>query len=163
MLKVRIMERILYKIIIWDFNRTLYNPDAAKLIKGAVEVLVYARQKNYTGILFSKNKVGAMPIKEQLESLDINEYFQAIIESEGKNIKDIEQLLLFYPPDKTKSYLISDRAQTDISVGNALGFKTVWFKNGKFACDLPRTAEETPLFTIDKLIEFKHILESEDA
>ncbi|MEK9165363.1 MAG: HAD hydrolase-like protein [Patescibacteria group bacterium] len=157
------MEQIFHKIIIWDFNRTIYDPDARALIKDAMDVLIYAHQKGYKGILFSKNKAGEMPIKEQLNKLAISEYFQAVIESEEKNIKDIKQLLFLYPPDKTRSYLISDRAQTDIPVGNALGFRTVWFKNGKFASDLPRTAEETPLFTIDKLIEFKHILESEDV
>lgn len=156
-------NQLFHKIIIWDFNRTLYDPDAGALIEGAVDVLICARQKGYTSILFSKNKTGETPIKEQLDRLAISRYFQAVIESEEKNIKDIKQLLFLYPPDKTKSYLISDRAQTDISVGNALGFRTVWFKNGKFARDLPRTAEETPLFTIDKLIQFKHILESEDA
>lgn len=157
------MGLIFHKIIIWDFNRTLYNPDAGALIEGAVDVLICARQKGYTSILFSKNKAGETPIKEQLDRLDISEYFQAVIESEEKDIKDIERLLSLYLPDKTNSYLISDRAQTDISVGNALGFKTVWFKNGKFAHDLPRTTKETPLFTIDRLIQFKRILESEDA
>ena len=152
-----------YKIIIWDFNRTLYDPDVDALIEGAMDVLICASQKGYKGILFSKNKAGEMPIKDQLERLFIRGFFQEVIESEEKNIKDIEHLLFLYPPDKTKSYLISDRAQTDVPVGNALGFKTVWFKNGKFARDLPRTAEETPLFIINKLIDFKHILESEDV
>ena len=88
-----VMEQIFHKIIIWDFNRTIYDPDARALIKDAMDVLIYAHQKGYKGILFSKNKAGEMPIKEQLNKLAISEYFQAVIESEEKNIKDIKQLL----------------------------------------------------------------------
>lgn len=41
------------QLIIFDFNRTLYDPDANQLIDGAQSLLDTARDKGYTLILLA--------------------------------------------------------------------------------------------------------------
>lgn len=54
------------KIIIWDFNRTLYNPDTGTFIENAKETVRYGFESGYVNILFSKNITAHTPVDKIL-------------------------------------------------------------------------------------------------
>ena len=148
------------KIIIWDFNRTLYDPDTGTLIENAKETVQHGFESGYVNILFSKNTIGHTTVDQILAAFFLRAYFDAIIENAEKNINHLTAQLANYHLDKSNSFFISDRAWTDIPLGNTLGFRTVWFQNGKFAHEKPRTKFEQPRYIINTLLTFKDILQS---
>jgi FMN phosphatase YigB (HAD superfamily) len=148
------------KIIIWDFNRTLYNPDTGTLIENAKEIVRYGFESGYVNILFSKNTIGQTTVDQLLSTFFLRAYFDAIIENPEKNINHLTAQLENYHLDKSNSFFISDRAWTDIPIGNTLGLRTVWFQNGKFAHEKPRAKLEQPRYIINTLSIFKNILQS---
>ena len=148
------------KIIIWDFNRTIYNPDTQTLIEHAGEVIQYAQQQKYKNIIFSKNNAGTLPVQQLLATFQLDSFFNDFVENTEKSISTLIPILKKYHVNKKLSFFISDRAQSDIPIGNALGLQTVWFRNGKFANEEPREKSEFPHYTITNFLEFKNILQS---
>jgi len=149
------------KIIIWDFNRTIYDPDINQLVCGAKDLLKTTYKSGYVNILYSKNKRNDTTVSQRIRQFGINKYFTDIVVRKEKNIKDVYRIINKYNTDMHCSFLISDRARTDIKMGNLLGLKTIWLRAGKFANELPRDLEEEPLLEIKSLMElgkyFKNI------
>ena len=135
-------------VIIFDFNRTLYDPDGGKLMDGALELLENLSKKFHI-ILLAKGDEKRM---ELINSLKIAHFFKEIILVPGKNI---EQMLVIKEkfPDGTTFFCIGDRIKKEIKFGNMLGFKTIWLKNGKFASEIPLSDDEKPWQIINSLEE----------
>lgn len=139
-------------IIIFDFMRTLYDPESDSLIRGAIELLD-ACKKNHHEIYLLSRKEGQR--RTRIDELDIAHYFKEIRLVEDKKIE--MQLIRKLHPEKT-IWVIGDRVRGEIRHGNEIGAVTVWFKNGLFQNEVPQTSEEKPDFTISKLSEFITIL-----
>ena len=45
-------------------------------------------------------------------------------------------------------YVIGDRVKKEITLGNALGYETIWLNKGKFKKESPSNAKEIPRYTI---------------
>jgi len=89
-------------IIIFDFNRTLYDPDHKTLIPHAQEILDTARAKGYTLVLLSK----AGPDRELLvKENGLDGYFAETIFTGAKTHELFEQIAEHHQADKTRSYL----------------------------------------------------------
>lgn len=142
--------------IIFDWKRTLYNPDTTELIKGAKELLEYAKSKTSKLILIGK---GAQEMHEEVERLAVKEYFSDIIFQEGK--KDPEMFRQFVSPsDSEDTFFIGDRIRSELAVGKELGATTIWVKNGKFADELPESKDQSPDYTVSSLAECLDLLKS---
>lgn len=142
------------KIIIFDFNRTIYDPDTKTLFPGTREVLQALHQKEFILYIVGKGNEARLDIINQL---NIKEYFENIYLVPEKNIEQLLALKERYP-ENTIFYSVGDRIKNEISLGNKVGFKTVWLKNGKFSSEIPDGINEQPWKTIEHLSELKEIL-----
>lgn len=150
-----IRKEYMQKIIIFDFMRTLYDPDAEKIVPGALELLQSLRDAGYILVLLS-TEIGnkADPIAQA----GIAPFFEKIILTRNKTTKDFAKIQTQTPHDPQESYVVGDRVRGEIKIGNICGYQTIWLKKGKFASQKPRTTLETPRFTITALPQLQQIL-----
>lgn len=139
-------------IIIFDFNRTLFNPDEESLFDGALEILDYLSNKSFTLILLGK---GDQKRRNKIKALHIEQYFSEIHIVEEKSLSQLEKIA---NQSGSVVYSIGDRIKKEIKLGNQFGFITIWFKNGKFSEEVPESKEEEPNHTISTLLELKNII-----
>ena len=138
------------KIIIIDFNRTLYNPENNKMIDYALDLLKNLSTE-YDLILLGK---GDDNRKKLIKNLNIEKYFQKIMIFPEKNLEQLKSIQAQYPSN-TFFYSIGDRIKKEIYLGNKMDFKTIWFKNGKFSSETPINKEEQPWKTVNSLREIE--------
>jgi ribonucleotide monophosphatase NagD (HAD superfamily) len=140
------------KIIIFDFNRTIYDPDSGSLFPEAVPVLEYLQSKNIGLYIYGKGDGKRAGL---IESLNIKEYFIEVILKEEKSVDDLKKII--ENNSGAEFYIVGDRVKKEIKLGNSLGMNTIWFKNGKFAEERAENADEEPQKTIFRLEELKEI------
>ncbi len=138
------------RIIIFDFNRTLYDPDSKALIPNAHKILKYSRVKGFELYLITRAEGFR---KELLDNLGIKHYFREVIFTNDKKKKDFQKILQKKDVEVRSSFVVGDRAWKEIAIGNSLGFKTIWVKRGKFQNELPRKAQEYPTHMVEELRE----------
>jgi len=132
------------KIIIWDFMRTLYDPDHRKMMPFAKKAVKSAEIKGYTNILGSKNtkdKVGLDTV-EILKASGMDKMFASILINDQKDEGIFQKIVDDYKPILSQSYVVSDRAATDIWLGKKFGLRTIWYRNGKFKDELAEEGYE---------------------
>lgn len=143
------------KNIIFDWKRTLYNPDEMALISGAKELLDLVKEKNIPMILIGK---GGEDMESELERLKMKNYFSEVFFQEGD--KDIELFKKYVDVNNPKStIIIGDRVRSELQIGNILGATTIWVKQGKFADEEPESEDQKPDFVVGELGEVKETLE----
>jgi FMN phosphatase YigB (HAD superfamily) len=135
--------------IIFDYNRTLFDPETDSLYQG-VPGLLRVLSKKYDLFLISKNEPGR---REKFEKMSIKKYFQKVVFVENKTTELFEDL----SNNSHDVFVVGDRVREEIFLGNVLGFITIWVKQGKFACELP-TKEQTPQYIINNIQELQNIL-----
>lgn len=139
------------KNIIFDFNRTLYNPDTKALFPETIPLLQSLIEKGYRLHLVSRFvKEGRY---EVITETNIHHYFKNILLVQQKNTEVFSLLSKDY-----ESVVIGDVLWEEIEIGNTLGLTTVWFCNGKFSTDTPQNDNQKPDHTIYELSELKNIL-----
>jgi len=135
--------------IIFDWKRTLYNPDSKTLIKGSLQLLKYLKQKNINVILIGK---GGSEMYQEVKRLKISKYFTKIIFQEGK--KDINLYSPFVSIENPKlTVIVGDRVRSELKIGNKLKSTTIWLKKGKFAKELPLSNDQKPNYTVNSIAE----------
>jgi FMN phosphatase YigB (HAD superfamily) len=135
--------------ILFDYNRTLFNPDAVALYPGVVDMLKNLSAKA-TLFLVSLGKPGRSDVFEQL---GIASFFKKVAFVEEKTEEAFRDIL--GEPDTT--FVVGDRLKGEIRIGNVLGYTTVWVKQGKFSEEIP-SAQEKPAFTINDIRELEKII-----
>lgn len=141
-------------IIIFDFMRTLYDPETATLFTDTREILEKLSQ-NFILVLVSRREGNRDSL---VTELDISKYFKKIYLVETKDdsvFKEIEQDTF---PNHQTSYVIGDRIQDEIYLGNKFNYKTIWLQQGKFKDHLPTSATHKPWRTIHNLKEILAII-----
>ena len=139
--------------IIFDFNRTIYDPDSKGFCKGALECLQHLSGKHALYLVVK----GGDERKELIESLRIKQYFKSVSVQPEKSVEQFIACKEDCPPDTTW-YVVGDRVKKEIRYGNECGMKTIWYKSGKFAEEEPSEEIEKPDVTISDLSELKEII-----
>lgn len=149
------------KAIIFDWGRTLFDPENRKELPESEEILSYCKQKGYKICVASLVRVGTTleERKAQIESLPLGKYVDMfeVSEDKEKNVildKLIKKLALI--PEKI--LMVDDRVVKSIKYGNKNGHPTVWLQKGTFANELPNEDTGMPTFTIKSLEELKNII-----
>ena len=147
------------KGIIFDFNRTLFDPEKWALVEGAPEIL----NKLTGSFQFCLVTTGERKRTEKLKESNLDKMFKKIIFVQGEH-KDKKHFLecaqaMGLKPDEV--LVVGDKIKAEIRVGNSLGMKTAWFKFGKYSRILPDSKDEEPTYTITKLDELYSVLEKE--
>lgn len=143
------------KIIIFDFNRTIYDPDNKCLVYGTRFVLRILFRRGF--LLYLVSRAGKSR-RALIESLGIGQYFSCIKIVKEKSKKDFERILVSKEINRSLSYVIGDRIRKEISIGNSLGLQTVWFRAGKFADEKPRKKIERPKYTVRNLRDILSVI-----
>lgn len=137
--------------IIFDWKRTLYNPDDGTLVDGAKEILELLHHKNIPLALIGK---GNAKMYAEVKRLGVEEYFNNIIFQEGA-----KEDSLFKPyiskNNPSTTLFIGDRVRSELAVGKSLGATTVWVRQGKFSAEEPENENQKPDYIVATLIEVK--------
>lgn len=145
---------MIFMNIIFDYNRTLFNPENNQLYEGVYEILDNL-SKEHQLFLFSYNEFGR---EKFMKDIDITKFFSKIALVENKNEENMSALIE-NNPDKT-TFIVGDRLRDEIAIGNKLGYQTIWLRKGKFASELPASADEHPKHTINSIEEIYNIIKN---
>lgn len=143
------------KHIIFDWKRTLYDPETQSLIYGAKELLEFIKSKDMPLILIGK---GGADMKQEVKRLKLRQFFSQIVFAEGE--KDPQVFEKYIPPDDPKSTLIiGDRIRSELQIGKNLGAITIWIKQGKFAIEEPENEAQKPDYIVSSPVECLRLLQ----
>lgn len=144
------------KTIIFDWKRTLYDPNNKSLIKGSLRLLSFLKQKKYLLVLIGK---GSNDMYQEIERLDVKQYFTNVFFKEGKKNDNLfKKYVLKSDPGST--IVVGDRVRSEIEVGNRLKSITIWIKQGKFAEELPLSKKQTPTYIVNSLLDLKKLFKN---
>lgn len=136
--------------IIFDYNRTIFNPENDALYPGAFDLL-----KKLSGIhelfLISTHEAGR---KDRFNELGIEKFFKSVVFTNQKT----EEVFNSFGSHTEKTFVVGDSIRNEISIGNVLGFITICVLKGKFADEIAISKEERPNHTIKELVEIEEIL-----
>lgn len=145
--------------IIFDWKRTLYDPDDCSLIAGTKAVLQLLRHYNIPIVLIGK---GGDDMRVEVERLGVKAYFSKIIFCEG--YKDINLFRSYISTTNPKTtFFIGDRVRSELEIGNTLHATTIWVRQGKFSNEEPESNIQKPTYTISSLGELKMFLKEKLA
>lgn len=136
------------KAIIFDFNRTIYDPEINKVDNNAEMLLHKLREREFILFLISR---GGKERKNFINNLDIKKNFKEIIVSNEKSEADFIKIIKNNKINPKLSFVIGDQVKREITFGNKLGFKTIWLKKGKFSNIKPQKKVEQPNNIVKKL------------
>ena len=140
------------KAIIFDFNRTIYDPESSKLMENATKVLQYCFKK-YDCFLVSFNENN----RESLfDDLGIRKHFKRIALVDKKEQRHFIDIL--ENSHYEKIFVVGDRIKGEIKIGNELGYETIWLRNGKYFNEMPQSKLETPNHIINSLSELEKLI-----
>lgn len=134
--------------IIFDWKRTLYDPETKTLIKGADKVLDAFSQQNVKMVLIGK---GGADMDKVLDELSARKYFSEVHFVPTKSDELFEKFISKDNPAST--LVVGDRAQGEIAIGKSLGAKAVWLRAGEFKDELPLSDVLAPDWTIGDIEE----------
>ena len=137
--------------IIFDYNRTLFDPETEQLYSGVLQLLKDLAKKHEL-FLISRNEKGR---KRSMHARGIEKFFQkkAFVRKKTKRI--FQKLVGRFSKDVI---VIGDRVREEIRIGNMLGYRTIWLRRGKFSSELPLNEKEVPKHIICKIIECRKII-----
>lgn len=141
--------------IIFDWKRTLYDPDRKTLIDGATDLLGFIKGKNIPMVLVGK---GGDDMEEEVGRLGVRKYFLKTIFAEGEKDPNIFRAFISKNPEKT--IFIGDRVRSELEIGNQLGATTIWVKQGKFVTEEPENKDQEPEYIVNSLSECLKLLKT---
>ena len=136
--------------IIFDYNRTIFDPENNGLYPGVFELLKKLADKHEL-FLISRNEPSR---KDRLEELGIKNYFKKTMFVDEKNTGIFKDLI----GDSKNVLVVGDSLRDEIKTGNKLGLLTVRLKKGRFANEIPASPEEKPMFNISETTELEKII-----
>lgn len=136
--------------IIFDYNRTIFDPDTDNLYSGVLELFKKISIKHGL-FLISRNEPSR---KDRLEKLNIKKYFQKVLFVNEKS----KHLFKEITGDTKNVIVVGDSISDEIKIGNQLGFITVRLKKGKFATEIPKNKNEFAKFEITDINELETII-----
>ena len=136
--------------IIFDYNRTIFDPEKNELYSGVLQLLEKLSLAHEL-FLVSMNELGR---KNTIKKLNIEKFFKKIVFT---NKKDTELFLSLV--GNTKNVLIvGDSINNEILIGNNLRITTILIKRDKFSNEKPNSINTIPDFTILEMNELEEII-----
>jgi len=147
------------KGIIFDFNRTLYNPELCLLVNGTLEVLDDLTEQEMQLCLISKKS--SEDRREQISNLGLDKYFKDIQVIKGeKKEEHLQYCLDIMGLSPEEVAVVGDRVRCEIGLGNRLGMTTIWFQRGVYGNEPPTNQYEKPNYRIKKLEQVLEIVKT---
>jgi len=144
------------KLMIFDLNRTLYDPDTKTLMPGALDVLSACTDAGMPLALVSRKEPGRDVL---LSKLGIDHLFVSTTFVEKKDADLFLSLMKRHGVEPQHTYIVGDYLYEEIRAGNSCGAKTIWFQNGPFVELLPEGPHDIPWRRIRSLSELMPLCE----
>ena len=128
-------------ILIFDFNKTLFQPETNALYPDALTTCKTLRLRGYQLLLLSQEKTERQAL---IQSLGLERIFDRIVITPTKNIAVFQALLDGLETQET--YVIGDGADREIRLGHELGFRSIWVDRSRG--EIPYPAHLTPPWKI---------------
>ncbi len=141
--------------IIFDFNRTLYNPETNSLEPGAEEMILYFYNRGWKVYVVAKSGEGR---EEMIQRTPFAPYLRKVIVAPTKRVEDFRACADDAGMPLEDIVVVGDRVKSEIRIGKQLGMLTVWYRKGKFADEEPDSPMEEPDEIITDLCELKNFL-----
>lgn len=122
--------------IIFDYNRTIYDPETKALYPGVLELLRKLAEKHHL-YLVTRAEFGR---EYQLDAFGLKPLFQKVMMIGTKTPEAFRTLVSNHP----EVMVVGDRIREEIRIGRELRYKTVWLQQGFFKKEIPRNTRETP-------------------
>lgn len=118
--------------VVFDFNRTLFDPDAEALFPEALKVLGGLRDAGVPLCLVCK---GGPDRRDLIERLGLPQFFERIVVTERKGAENFQECKDLHPD--CAWVVVGDRLEEELRHGAACGMRTIWLQKGKFADEVP--------------------------
>lgn len=142
--------------IIFDFNRTLFDPTVYRLYSGVIPMLEELRVK-YPLILFSKKGWDRTTL---LRELGIVDYFAGTYFVDTKTTDKLTEILKTHALDASSTVIVGDMLNEEIRAGADLGMTTVWFQQSAFGMAMHADTDCIPHHTVSSIAELRDLLRS---
>lgn len=142
------------KIIIFDFTRTIYDPENDRIIPGTRFILRTLLRRGFSLYLVSS---AGRSRKKWIDNL-IGKYFSRLIVKQEKTKEDFERLVTSKRVNKDLSFVVGDRKDIEISIGSSLGIQTVWIDTTKSVEKKLTKRVEQPTYTVRTLRDILSVI-----
>lgn len=141
--------------VIFDFNRTLFDPTVYALYHGVKPMLeeLAAERRLF---LYSRK---AWDRSNLLATLGIDTYFEATYFVERKTKENLADILEAHALVPKSTVIVGDMLEDEICVGAELGLTTVWFRQSMFAADPKATPVCVPHHTVTSIDELRALFD----
>ncbi|EKE15794.1 MAG: hypothetical protein ACD_11C00105G0019 [uncultured bacterium] len=136
--------------IIFDYNRTIFDPDTDNLYAGVFDLLKNLSKKHEL-FLISRNEPGR---KNRMMEIGISEFFRKAIFIEMKSKKIFKELV----GENELALVVGDSIKDEIRIGNKLGFVTIRVKIGKFSRQISMDKSEVAKHNVYSIVELEKII-----
>lgn len=140
--------------IIFDYNRTIFNPETLDLYEGVLELLTDLA-KEHELYLVSVNEAGR---EEKMKKFGIDIFFKKALFVNSKTVEVFEEIAF----KGEKVFVVGDNINSEIKTGNQMNFSTVLVKQGKFSNLLPIMKDHKPKHTINDIRELKTLIKNNE-
>lgn len=134
------------KTAIFDWKRTLYDPERLTLIDGTISILKFLKSNKIKLVLIGK---GGDDMIREVKRLKLMSFFSHIIFVGDK--KTTSAFKPFITKDPRDTLIVGDRVRAEIELGISLGTKTAWIQQGTFANELPKSKKQKPTYVFPSL------------
>jgi FMN phosphatase YigB (HAD superfamily) len=141
------------KGIIFDWGRTLYDPEAGALFPGTLSVLQSLAQKYRLAVV---SLVGDGDVKRRwriFKEAGVAQFFMSTQFATGNKPALFAAALRDLGLTASEVAIVDDRVVRGIAWGNQHGAITIWVKRGKFSDETPDRASGAPRHVIRNLSE----------
>lgn len=139
---------------IFDFGRTLYNPDTSDLMPQSIQTLSQLQDMGLKlGLVSIALTDDLSPRLQQLDQFGLTKFFQSIEIQPRSQIGKIFTKVLseLKITDNKKCLIVGDNLKRDIAYGNTLGAFTVWTRQNLSADWQPQNQIQQPKAIIDRI------------
>ncbi|MBV9159370.1 MAG: HAD family hydrolase [Candidatus Kaiserbacteria bacterium] len=140
--------------IIFDFNRTLFDPVSFRLYPGVQNMLEDLRQL-YRLFIFSR--MGHRRDR-LLVDLGIADCFEASYFAAKKTSEELLRIFATHGLQPAHTYVVGDLLADELRVGAQVGAKTVWLRHGIFSGAQAILPHEKPTYTVSTIEELHGLL-----
>lgn len=144
---------------IFDWKRTLYDPEYRTLLMGSMETLEAVSKRGGRMVLIGK---GSQEMYNEVERLGIKSYFSSIEFNEGPK-QDHQFAKYIDPEDPKRTIVVGDRLQSELTIGHSLGATTIWVRQGKFSNEGATDSSWRPDHIVGSLLEVPEWIHAQDS
>jgi len=146
------------KAIIFDWGRTLYDPERSRLFPETKSVLANLSKKYKLAIVSLVSEGTVTDRSKLLKAQGVDRYLSSVMFSPLQKNTSYVGTLRKLKVRPREVAIVDDRVVRGIRWGNRYGCITVWLRRGKFKDELPTNDVDSPMFTIMNLNELLAIL-----